>query len=389
MHPRTSVIRKGDLRFPRTRGDAPRPRRRRRRPEPLPPHTRGCTPRRMVRDRVVKASPAHAGMHPLEDARDIASARFPRTRGDAPRIDRPHIQQVALPPHTRGCTRHRLTGRWSPPASPAHAGMHRSRDGLPCRGFRFPRTRGDAPAMRSRDTRCGRLPPHTRGCTLRRRSGQPRENASPAHAGMHPSPPAISATAARFPRTRGDAPGMRWRASHSAELPPHTRGCTWREPKGQKRPPASPAHAGMHPCCGRRGTSAGSFPRTRGDAPAYERSARAGALLPPHTRGCTFDNLAAAERLEASPAHAGMHPGPARKPAAVTSFPRTRGDAPASSCVTSLRMALPPHTRGCTFRRGAECRRAGASPAHAGMHLVRNRDAGGQHRFPRTRGDAP
>ena len=91
------------------------------------------------------ASPAHAGMHPMPSRRGAVGARFPRTRGDAPRKTPENSISRLLPPHTRGCTLDRAKVRDYSHASPAHAGMHpRNLHGEP-EPCGFPRTRGDAP----------------------------------------------------------------------------------------------------------------------------------------------------------------------------------------------------------------------------------------------------
>ena len=131
-----------------------------------------------------------------------------------------------------------------------------------------------------------------------------------------------------------------------------------------------------------------SFPRTRGDAPAsWIRSARV-ATLPPHTRGCTVDLAAGAEDAQASPAHAGMHRTNASRSAGGRRFPRTRGDAPHSATSPRPPSTLPPHTRGCTCLSIEKRHSDTASPAHAGMHRSPGRHPAMSARFPRTRGDA-
>ena len=212
----------------------------------LPPHTRGCTPGRAPRKRPIRASPAHAGMHPARAHGYGHTTGFPRTRGDAPGENLQAIRERRLPPHTRGCTRTLCRGGFFTSASPAHAGMHRRSANPPGRRSRFPRTRGDAPMWRWSRSGARRLPPHTRGCTRTSPASRKTSIASPAHAGMHRPPRRGRTDDTGFPRTRGDAPTRPKGSERGVMLPPHTRGCTARELRTLGKTRASPAHAGMH-----------------------------------------------------------------------------------------------------------------------------------------------
>ena len=355
--------------FPRTRGDAPTSPRRTRGSPPLPPHTRGCTGAWNRVGVVPSASPAHAGMHPGPSHSTQPPGRFPRTRGDAPAIVEWIRTSGGLPPHTRGCTGVADRAGARAVASPAHAGMHpgRSFRGRACGGF--PRTRGDAPVLTTGAQTLIELPPHTRGCTAVQAGAAHQHLASPAHAGMHRGAGRCGAPAPGFPRTRGDAPW--WYAAYSLFVP------------------ASPAHAGMHRRTPARHTGTPGFPRTRGDAPSIPCLIPILETLPPHTRGCTRERDDAGPGRHASPAHAGMHPEVPSLKVTVRGFPRTRGDAPFSSDCSSGRNTLPPHTRGCTATVEQVLWQGTASPAHAGMHRHGGAGALAGHRFPRTRGDAP
>ena len=110
--------------FPRTRGDVPSRRRAAWRGWPLPPHTRGCTPEAEPETPETLASPAHAGMYPSTPCDSPFATRFPRTRGDVPRPSLRARPTMSLPPHTRGCTFRPLCAPAPADASPAHAGMY-------------------------------------------------------------------------------------------------------------------------------------------------------------------------------------------------------------------------------------------------------------------------
>ena len=49
-----------------------------------------------------KGSPARAGIDPGQSRRCRTAARFPRTRGDRPRIDLLAREELGVPPHARG-----------------------------------------------------------------------------------------------------------------------------------------------------------------------------------------------------------------------------------------------------------------------------------------------
>jgi len=176
----------------------------------VPPRTRGCTLRdaRVCLERL--GSPAHAGMHRRSLPAMWSRWRFPRARGDAPWSSATGTGWAAVPPRTRGCT-HILPAERAPKkGSPAHAGMHPpGRPALTAPG-RFPRARGDAPRTRIALTVLPWVPPRTRGCTHRRRQQRAWASGSPAHAGMHPAWPTVTRRRGRFPRARGDAPALRF-----------------------------------------------------------------------------------------------------------------------------------------------------------------------------------
>ena len=253
-----------------------------------------------------------------------------------------------LPPHTRGCTPASGSAVGGAAASPAHAGMYLilGRPAPVSNGF--PRTRGDVPAPAPFVPRGYPLPPHTRGCTSRIAPSHGLDGASPAHAGMYPLRGSRFSALRRFPRTRGDVPAMTACAWCEEALPPHTRGCTWAESWRSQGRGASPAHAGMYRKADSAALASTGFPRTRGDVPLNLMCSAHQSRLPPHTRGCTAGRRGARAAPHASPAHAGMYL--VEKPPARISngFPRTRGDVPQGLTAVGRGGGLPPHTRGCT-----------------------------------------
>ena len=335
------------------------------------------------------ASPARAGMYLLAKHCPILGPSFPRTRGDVPIITLLPMRTCQLPPHARGCTRRIGRGRRSQVASPARAGMYRRCESSAEARSSFPRTRGDVPGWRKPFGKCERLPPHARGCTLSSVTGHAPDNASPARAGMYRSIRHDRRIRPRFPRTRGDVPWCSSLSRRSRWLPPHARGCTLRRACGRARHLASPARAGMYPTPQTGVPGRSGFPRTRGDVPSPFGAFSGGRWLPPHARGCTPRRRHRGRSGDASPARAGMYrPAPSARKSS-RGFPRTRGDVPPSMAAPGKRRPLPPHARGCTPALEGELPGPPASPARAGMYLSRYWGRAGRLSFPRTRGDVP
>ena len=213
---------------------------------------------------------------------------------------------------------------------------------------RFPRTRGDVPNCGNSCDSLDELPPHTRGCTRCEAWALSLDMASPAHAGMYLRRPHVAFPVAGFPRTRGDVPERKAAEAAAAALPPHTRGCTPARRSGGASTGASPAHAGMYPLQLCLPIGDPRFPRTRGDVPPDVGQRRRVNALPPHTRGCTPIGCSGGRRQGASPAHAGMYLMRRGSGRTAPRFPRTRGDVPYLGILTATGAELPPHTRGCT-----------------------------------------
>ena len=233
---------------------------------------------------------------------------------------------------------------------------------------RFPRTRGDGPRWAILSIMLLAFPPHTRGWTANRWPADVATYVSPAHAGMDPRLCAAGPLRPRFPRTRGDGPCMHPMMGKMGLFPPHTRGWTVETEKMNHKKRVSPAHAGMDPERCRPGIRRRCFPRTRGDGPRHQ--------------------AARTVMLQVSPAHAGMDR-TWRRRARTPRFPRTRGDGPGTDTFALVAEAFPPHTRGWTHARVQHGRRAGVSPAHAGMDPRSSTTRTTSWRFPRTRGDGP
>ena len=53
-------------------------------------------------DQIQDGSPAHAGIVPTPTSATDRPSRFPRTRGDSPAVGECYNDSALVPPHTRG-----------------------------------------------------------------------------------------------------------------------------------------------------------------------------------------------------------------------------------------------------------------------------------------------
>ena len=134
--------------FPRTRGDGPPGDTLSEFMQSFPPHTRGWTAVAEAISDNAGVSPAHAGMDPPESRLRPRKRSFPRTRGDGPLNLAGGRSQTPFPPHTRGWTVVAKVLGELLVVSPAHAGMDPWPCVRAWKRARFPRTRGDEPRVR-------------------------------------------------------------------------------------------------------------------------------------------------------------------------------------------------------------------------------------------------
>ena len=255
--------------------------------------------------------------------------------------------------------------------------------------MRLPRTRGDGPVALFMISYLTKAPPHSRGWTRGPRETAERHRGSPALAGMDPSPPPAAPAPRRLPRTRGDGPCSHASESRTTPAPPHSRGWTVGVGKIMGTVLGSPALAGMDPRSARSAAESPRLPRTRGDGPG--RSCRSGRDIwaPPHSRGWTRAAEISADRIDGSPALAGMDLAPAGVDRPWRRLPRTRGDGPTRGKQGGVAGAAPPHSRGWTWLAPPVTVEAAGSPALAGMDPCGEESHGNARRLPRTRGDGP
>ncbi len=193
-----------------------------------PPRTRGSTPAGDDTAAAPPASPAYAGIdliqHPIHRIVD----RLPRVRGDRPKKPARLTPDGLPPPRTRGSTRPRSWATGCGRASPAYAGIDPWITWNGPWAASLPRVRGDRPAQAVHDAILVRPPPRTRGSTRPVQENRRGGGASPAYAGIDPSPPRTQAVSASLPRVRGDRPAPHDPRRLRRRPPPRTRGSTRR-----------------------------------------------------------------------------------------------------------------------------------------------------------------
>ena len=150
---------------------------------------------------------------------------------------------------------------------------------------RFPRPRGDGPITDHLKRETLKVPPPARGWPHTRCSHLCAAAGSPARAGMALTGAQFVALAPRFPRPRGDGPGVKAAAKRAKLVPPPARG--WPPDDYQRRPVrgGSPARAGMALRFGSTPSRSARFPRPRGDGPLVQRADLFAAGVPPPARG--------------------------------------------------------------------------------------------------------
>ena len=110
---------------------------------------RGSTPIPSIAGMFVFASPAHAGIDPLERHTRGDWTGLPRACGDRPFIGVSPFHQQLPPPRMRGSTCKEDPAAACAHASPAHAGIDLLSTAPLIRDSSLPRACGDRPAMAS------------------------------------------------------------------------------------------------------------------------------------------------------------------------------------------------------------------------------------------------
>ena len=151
---------------------------------------------------------------------------------------------------------------------------------------------------------------------------------------------------------------------------PRTRGCSAALSDAIQILAVFPAHAGMfREICGYRDAD-GSFPRARGDVPLVAGDLSELTKFSPRTRGCSAKDILTESCFKVFPAHAGMFLRLPLPQLPADSFPRARGDVPASRVCQISMGSFSPRTRGCSAFPGDSGQADMVFPAHAGMFLT-------------------
>ena len=213
---------------------------------------------------------------------------LPRERGDGPRFGSVNPESSKPPPRARGWTGGRRLARPAVRASPASAGMDRAGvRSVPARP-RLPRERGDGPLGQSSEPRRNEPPPRARGWTEGSRPTEEGRTASPASAGMDRRGASNGACWRCLPRERGDGPPRVILRKDTPRPPPRARGWTPARLRPDLFWRASPASAGMDPSPVRQAGCEQCLPRERGDGPQVSTVPMISPSPPPRARGWTL-----------------------------------------------------------------------------------------------------
>jgi len=192
------------------------------------------------------------------------------------------------------------------------------------------------------------FPPQARGWTVVFPCVLPCGVVSPAGAGMDPCIRPSRRFSTRFPRRRGDGPGIAEQSLLDDKFPPQARGWTRLPDQYRLGLAVSPAGAGMD-----RGFRSvlrihSGFPRRRGDGPPWLTPYVVGLPFPPQARGWTPVLRLRTDRRPVSPAGAGMDLSQGVLKLTPVGFPRRRGDGPSKKSIHRTRRQFPPQARGWT-----------------------------------------
>ena len=212
---------------------------------------------------------------------------FPRVRGDVPVFCFPLMWMLTFSPRARGCSSNDSSNaRWCA-VFPACAGMFPDNFSTPPPSYRFPRVRGDVPGVTDSVVDKIKFSPRARGCSAARIRVLPGCGVFPACAGMFPAGTALRLNPCRFPRVRGDVPNALARQQQARLFSPRARGCSLHDDHPFCVCVVFPACAGMFLPRRGLGLSGSGFPRVRGDVPVTGLPTRLSALFSPRARGCS------------------------------------------------------------------------------------------------------
>ena len=132
-----------------------------------------------------------------------------------------------------------------------------------------------------------------------------------------------------------------------------------------------------------------SFPRIRGDVPASARMGEPGSSFSPHTRGCSWPPSPSRRLGKVFPAYAGMFLFVRLAMLSRRRFPRIRGDVPAAEHIIDSFSMFSPHTWGCSQPLRLNQQIQHVFPAYAEMFRRPATSPLQGKGFPRVCGDVP
>ncbi len=273
--------------FPRARGDRPGSKTSDYAVAVVSPRPRGSTRPCRPDDGRQPGFPAPAGIDPECRPRRQGRPGFPRARGDRPLRPPRACEMAEVSPRPRGST---PDPHPEPPAAagfPAPAGIDLNLAGCKVVRVWFPRARGDRPSTAWRRTSRRWVSPRPRGSTRSQEPTEPGKEGFPAPAGIDPLRCWRPSSGGGFPRARGDRPGQHLRAGGAEAVSPRPRGSTPSRGVDRRRDPGFPAPAGIDPSSSRVLGFRRRFPRARGDRPGVRAAAAANGRVSPRPRGST------------------------------------------------------------------------------------------------------
>ena len=147
--------------------------------------------------------------------------------------------------------------------------------------------RGDVPSSMPATQSKLTFSPRARGCSVLVVEGGALRRVFPACAGMFRQPPAPASSKVRFPRVRGDVPALLEQISKSQAFSPRARGCSFAAVCYGIHHQVFPACAGMFLDLDQGTAWTSGFPRVRGDVPDFPSAAPKSTEFSPRARGCS------------------------------------------------------------------------------------------------------
>jgi len=315
--------------------------------------------------------------------------RFLRARAGSPTTWSSRDRRRKVPPRTRGFTVRTSDRERRPLGSSAHARVHRPFSGAFQRLVRFLRARAGSPTICHAHSSVIRVPPRTRGFTDMFDFRATLSKGSSAHARVHRDAGFADARASRFLRARAGSPSASWAVKRRSAVPPRTRGFTAVAVDLRVAEEGSSAHARVHRVRQQVDRRVGWFLRARAGSPWINALEEVVYGVPPRTRGFTAHLAGLCGRSPGSSAHARVHRPCCRPGAGQGRFLRARAGSPNPDAPARKRELVPPRTRGFTGRGHASRAQHQGSSAHARVHRpgsVRHLDTA---RFLRARAGSP